>query len=148
MAAVRGIVSCIGTAHENLADFLDYLLNPGMKRQRAYLKGTKDFLMWIEDFKVQYPQIPPFFAFLTIDYCSMYPSMPDDLILPAVREYLESRTEKKPSTAKTLELLEVTQRNNLFEFGEKVFKQVGGTSIGKKHAPSRCCLGAGKLEEE
>ena len=74
--------------------------------------------------------------------------MRDDLILPAVREYLESRTEQKPSTANTLELLEVTQRNNLFEFGEKVFKQVGGTSIGKKHAPSLCCLGAGKLEEE
>ena len=54
LAAVRGIVSCSGTTDENLADFLDYLLNPGMKRQRAYLKGTKDFLMWIEDFKVQY----------------------------------------------------------------------------------------------
>ena len=25
---------------------------------------------------------------------------------------------------------------------------MGGTSIGKKHAPSLCCLGAGKLEEE
>jgi hypothetical protein len=29
-----------------------------------------------------------------------------------------------------------------------ILKQVGGTSIGKKHAPSLCCLGAGKLEEE
>ena len=29
-----------------------------------------------------------------------------------------------------------------------MFQQVGGTSIGKKHAPSLCCLGAGKLEEE
>ena len=30
----------------------------------------------------------------------------------------------------------------------KTFQQVGGTSIGKKQAPSLCCLGAGKLEEE
>ena len=32
--------------------------------------------------------------------------------------------------------------------GQKIFRQVGGTSTGKKHAPSLCCLGAGKLEEE
>ena len=148
LAAVRGIVSCSGTSDENLASFLDFILNPGMKQQRAYLKGTKDFLMWMEEFKKQYSQLPPFFGFLTVDYCSMYPSMPDNLILPAVREYLESRTEKKPATATTLQLLEITQRNNYFEFADKVFQQVGGTSIGKKHAPSLCCLGAGKLEED
>ena len=29
-----------------------------------------------------------------------------------------------------------------------MFQQVGGTSIGKKHAPPVACLGAGRLEEE
>ena len=86
------------------ADFLDFVLNPGMKQLRAYLKGTKDFLLWLEDFKVQYPQLPPLFAFLTVDYCSMYPSMPDNLILPAVQEFLDARGEKNPTTAKTMEL--------------------------------------------
>ena len=148
LAAVRGIVSCSGTADENLADFLDFVLNPGMKQLRAYLKGTKDFLLWLEEFRVQYPQLPPLFSFLTVDYCSMYPSMPDKLILPAVQEYLDARVEKKPTTAKTMELLDITQRSNIFGFGEKMFKQVGGTSIGKKHAPALCCLGAGKLEED
>ena len=119
-----------------------------MKKLRSYWKGTKDFLMWIEEFKGQYPELPPLFAFLSIDYCSMYPSMPDNLILPAVREYLDSRTEQKPSTTTTMKLLEITQNNNYFEFGQKTFQQAGGTSIGKKHAPSLCCLGAGKLEEE
>ena len=38
--------------------------------------------------------------------------------------------------------------NNYFEFGDKTFKQTGGTSIGKKHAPDLCCLGAGKFEED
>ena len=48
LAAVRGIVSCSGLPDENLADFLDFVLNPGMKQLRAYLKGTKDFLLWLE----------------------------------------------------------------------------------------------------
>ena len=148
LAAVRGIVSCSGTPDENLADFLDYILSPGMKQLRSYLKGTKDFLSWIEKLKQQYPQLPPLFAFLTVDYTTMYPSMPDRLILPAVKDFLDSRSVRKPSTQKTMELLEITQVNNYFKFGEKMFKQVGGTSIGKKHAPSLCCLGAGKLEEE
>ena len=78
----------------------------------------------------------------------MYPSMPDDLVLPAVRDYLDSRTyQNKPSTRRTMELLEVTRNNNYFEFGEHLYKQEGGTSIGKKHAPDTACLGAGKFEE-
>jgi hypothetical protein len=131
-----------------LADYLDYILSPGIKNIRFYLKETKDFLCWIEKLKEQYPQLPPLFGFLTVDYTAMYPSMPDSRILPAVKYYLESRSEKKPSTQKTMELLKITQENTYFKFGEKMFQQVGGTSIGKNHAPFLCCLGAGKLEEE
>jgi hypothetical protein len=82
--------------------------------------------------------------------CRLYCHVPKYacLILPAVKDYLESRSEKKPSTQKTMELLKITQENNYFKFGEQMFQQAGGTSIGKKHAPSLCCLGAGRLEEE
>ena len=147
-AAVRGIVSCTGTPDEKLCDFLDFLLNPGMQELRSYLKGTKDFLQWIERLKSQYPELPPLFGMLTIDYKAMYPSMPDDLVLPAVREYLESRNTSEPSPAQTMELLEITRKYNYFEFGQDLYKQEGGTSIGKKHAPDTACLGAGKLEED
>ena len=64
-------------------------------------------------------------------------------------EYLESRSERnKPSTRRTMELLQITRTFNYFEFGDHNFKQEGGTSIGKKHAPDTACLGAGKFEEE
>ena len=147
-AAVRGIVSCVGTPSEKACDFLDFILNPGMRNLRSYLKGTKDFLVWLEKLKTQYPDLPPLFGFLTMDYTAMYPSMPDQLMIPAVKEYLDSRQVKEPSTEKTVELLEVIKNNNYFEFGDKVFEQVGGTSIGKKHAPPVACLGAGRLEEK
>ena len=119
-----------------------------MQQQLSYLKGTKHFLQWIEEFRKQYPELPPLFGLLTIDYAAMYVKMPDNLIIPAVTQYLDSRTHKVPSTASTMKLLEITARNNYFEFGEKTFKQTGGTSIGKKHAPDLCCLGAGKFEED
>ena len=47
-----------------------------------------------------------------------------------------------------MELLEITRKYNDFEFGQKLFKQEGGTSIGNKHAPYTACLGARKLEED
>ena len=80
-AAVRGIVSCSGTAYKNVYDFLDYVLNPGMQKQRSYLKGTKHFLQWIEKLR---------------DYKTLYVTMPDKFILPAITEYLESRPLRKP----------------------------------------------------
>ena len=67
-AAIRGIVSCSGTADENACDFLDFILNPGMRDLPSHLGGTKDFLVWIEKLKVQYPELPPLFGFLTVDY--------------------------------------------------------------------------------
>ena len=109
---MRGIVSCSGTADEKTCDYLDFVLNPGMQSQRSYLNGTKHFLQWIEKFRQQYPELPPLFGFLTIDYTAMYVRMPDDLILPAVTEYLNTRTNKVPSTEKTLKLLEITGQNN------------------------------------
>ena len=147
-AAVRGIVSCSSTADENSCDYLVFILNPGMQMECSYIKGTKDFLQWIEKLKEWYPELPPLYGILTIDYIAMYPSMPDNLVLPAVKEYLDSRLTKKPSTESTMKLLEITRKYNYFEFRNKIYKQNGGTSTGKKHAPDVCCLGAGKLEED
>ena len=50
-AAVRGVVSCTGTTDEKICDYLDFILNPGMKNLKSYIKGTKDFLLWIEKLK-------------------------------------------------------------------------------------------------
>ena len=134
-AAIRGIVSCSGTADEAACDYLDFILNPGMRNLRSYLKGTKDFLIWVEKIKEQYPELPPLFSFITMDFTCMYPSIPDDLMLPAVRNYLDSRAVKLPSTEKTMELLEVTKKYNFFEFGSQSFKQVGGLALEKNMLP-------------
>ena len=147
-AAVRGIVACIGTPSEKACDFLDFILNPGMRQLRSYLKGTKDFLIWIEKLKEQYPELPPLFSFLTIDYDAMYPNMKDSLAMPAVKEYLDNRLIQRPSTEMVLKLLNAIKKSNKFELGNRLFQQTTGTSIGMKQAPPYACLGAGKLEEE
>ena len=81
-----------------------FFLNPGMQNLRSYLKGPKDFLLWVDKLKKQYPVLPSLFSILTMDFKAMYPSMPDELVMPAVKEYLNSRQVKIPSTEKTLQL--------------------------------------------
>jgi hypothetical protein len=88
------------------------------------------------------------FSWLTMDYTAMYPSMPDNLAMPAVRDYLDSRLVKTPSTASTLKLIEAVKTKNYFTFGNKLYRQKTGVSIGQKYAPPFACLGAGKLEED
>ena len=83
-----------------------------------------------------------------MDFEAIYPSTPDNLAMPAVREYLDSRTTMRPSTEMTMRLLDTVKSSNYFEFGEQLFEQTGGVSIGKKHGPAFCCLAAGKLEED
>jgi hypothetical protein len=147
-AAVRGIISCVGTASERACDFLDYLLNPGMREARSYLRDSKEMLLFIEKLKEQYPILPQEFAWLLIDYSAMYPSMPHNLAGAACREFLDSRTTQKPSTDLSMELLEVAQTKNYFKFGTDLIVQKSGAAIGQKMAPPYCCLGAAKLEED
>ena len=119
-----------------------------MRQLRSYLKGTTDLLVWLERLKTQYPELPPLFSWLTMDYTAMYPSMPDNLAMPAVREYLDSRTVKTPSTDSTIRLIEAVKNKNYFTFGDTLYRQETGVSIGQKYAPPFACLGAGKLEED
>ena len=83
-----------------------------------------------------------------MDYTSMYPSMPDNLAMPAVREYLDSRDVKVPSTDSTMRLINSVKSKNYFTFGDRLYRQNTGVSIGQKYAPPFACLGAGKLEED
>ena len=68
--------------------------------------------------------------------------------MPALREYLDSRSVKTPSTESTIRLIEAVKSKNYFIFGDKLYRQKTGVSIGQKYAPPFACLGAGKLEED
>ena len=66
----------------------------------------------------------------------------------AVREYLDRRTVKTLSTDSTIRLIEAVKSQNYFSFGEHLYRQKTGVSIGQKYAPPFACLGAGKQEED
>ena len=119
-----------------------------LREARSYIRDSKEMLVFLEDFKRQYPVLPENFAWMIIDYVAMYSNMPDDLSGPACREYLDKRLWMDPSTDLAMELLDAVQHKNYFEFADTLQVQETGSAIGQKQAPPVCCLGAAKLEEE
>ena len=85
--------------------------------------------------------------FCTIDVVGLYPNIPHEEGLEAIGVALDSREDKRVSTESILELAQCVLKNNYFEHNEKVYKQLRGTAIGTKFAPSYAILFMAELEE-
>ena len=83
-----------------------------------------------------------------MDVVGLYPNIPYEEGLPALRKRLETRKETYASTDTIIDLAEVVLKNNVFTFGKKTLKQKRGTAIGTKFAPPYSILFMAELEEE
>ena len=61
---------------------------------------------------------------------------------------MELRDNKQISSDTLIELAEIVLKNNFFEFDQKTFKQLCGTAIGTRFAPSYAILFMADLEEK
>ena len=62
----------------------------------------------------------------------LYPSIPHEAGLQALKETLENRNHKQALTDKLLKMAQFVLKNNFFEFNNDVFQQISGTAIGTK----------------
>ena len=76
----------------------------------------------------------------------LYPSIPHEVGLRALREALNKRDEKIIPTEELLKMAEFVLKNNYFEFGNKIKQQISGTAIGTKFAPPYACIFMSNLE--
>ena len=83
----------------------------------------------------------------TIDAVGLYPNIPHEEGLASLRRFLDARTEKKVTTETLVELAEIVVKNNIFQINEKTLKELRGTAIGTKFAPSYAILFMADLEE-
>ena len=88
------------------------------------------------------------FFLCTVDVAGLYPNIPHEEGLSALRKRLDNRMEKYISSDTLCDLAEVVLKNNIFKFGKKTLKQKRGTAIGTKFAPPYSILFMAELEEE
>ena len=142
---IRPIVSTVNSATANLAEFLDFYLQPIMKKLPAYLKDTTQFLCEIADIPIEKDT-----WLVTIDVKSLYTNIPNDQGIQACyRAWLkqESKDPQHPPAEVLRHLLEIVLKLNTFEFNEKHYLQQFGTAMGSKLAPAYANTFMGDLEK-
>ena len=140
----RPVISNSGFYTENISEFLDYYLQPLAKGVRSYIKDTNHFLQKLASLD----RLPEDTILCTIDVVGLYPSIPHDEGLKALRDVLNSRNDQSVSTESLVELADVVLKNNFFEFNGAFYDQLRGTAIGTKCAPSYAIFFLADLEEK
>ena len=90
--------------------------------------------------------IPDNALLVTLDVVGLYPSIPHEAGLRALKEVLDRREEKKISTEDLVKMAEFVLRNNYFEFNGQVKYQISGTAIGTKLASTYACIFIDEIE--
>ena len=139
----RPVVSHVGFNTERISSFIDYHLQPLAQNVKSYIKDTNDFLCKLN----KIGKLPDNAIMVTVDVVGLYPSIPHDEGLKAMRVALDKRAKKDVSTDSLCELAEIVLKNNIFEFDEKTYRQLRGTAIGTKMAPPYAILFLAELEE-
>ena len=119
-------------------------MQPLAREVKSYIKDTNDFLKKLRSL----PNLPYYIILCTVDVVGLYPNIPHEVGLSALRKRLDLRQEKDVTTSTLVELAEVVLKNNIFTFKEKTLKQKRGTAIGTKFAPPYSILFIAELEEE
>ena len=121
----RPVISNCGYYTENISSFLDFHLQSLAREVKSYIKDTNDFLKKLRSL----PNLPDDIILCTVDVVGLYPNIPHEEGLSALRKRLDLRQEKDVTTSTLAELAEVVT------FKEKTLKQKRGTAIGTKFAP-------------
>ena len=80
--------------------------------------------------------MPNDFIRCTIEVVGLYPNIPHKNGLEAIRKALDKREDQTISTDSLILLAECVLKNNVFEHNMRFFKQLNGTAIVTKFAPS------------
>ena len=127
-----------------------------MQNLETFLKDGKHVLKIIEDVneQIESGEIDlEGVALVSLDVEAMYNNMTQQLGTGASKEFLESRIFQgggdlnSVSSESILAALDLCLQSNIFEFNDKLFKQVGGVGTGMKLSPTYACLGMGNFEK-
>ena len=99
---MKPIIPNCGTPTEKCSEFLDHYLEKVMQNGWSYVKDSGDFIKKINNLD----SIPENVILVKADVVSLYPSIPHEVGLRALREILEKRDEKTIPTEELLKMEE------------------------------------------
>ena len=121
---LRHIISCCGTAIENVAKWLEIHLRHLAKIHPTYTEDTRHFLEKIEALNEKYAPLPPTTLLITWDIENFYPSCNTQKVIEAVKIRLEERKSKFPPTECIVEAISLVMSSNNCQFQDEHYTQI------------------------
>ena len=116
---VRLLTTGCNTAIENLSRFIEVVCAPLTNNIETRIRDTSHLLDIIDELNSE--RIPDNTILVSFDIINMYPSIDNDRGIAAVRNALETRAYKSPSTDCIIEGLEICLKCNNSRFGSQIF---------------------------
>ena len=124
------VISNCDTLTEKVLEFLEHHLKLVMQERESYIKEQGIFLIKLRTWKLIRENV----TLVTPDVTGLYPSIPHQIGLEALREALDKRKAHKVPTDKLVKMAEFVCTNNYFQISNKVYQQISGTGLGTKFA--------------
>ena len=137
----RSIISNCGAPTEKAFRVSRFSSEKYMQNGASCVKDSNDFKS-----KIRNIDIPNDALLVTADVVGLYPSIPHEAGLSALREALNKGTCQEIPTENLIKMAEFVQKNNFFEFDTNVYQQISGTAIGTKFAPPYACIFKDQIE--
>ena len=103
----RPIISNCETSTEKISKFLDFHIKSIMRNRGSYIKDSNDFKS-----KIKIIDIPNDALLVTANVVGLYPSIPHEVDLSALREALDKRTRKEIPDESLIKMTEFVLKNN------------------------------------
>ena len=110
----------------------------------GYISDSQHFLEKIKTIG----SVPENAILVTAVVVGLYPNIPHQTGLKALKEALERRDIKKIPTEDLVKMAEFELNNNIFEFNSRAYQQKSGTAIGTKFAPTYACIYIDEVEQK
>ena len=127
----RPIVSDCGSETYNIAEFIDYYINPLSHTHPSYIKDTYTFVNKLKNLTV-----PENTFLFSVDVESLYTNIDTTLGIEAVRKALASSPDPSRPDHYILQFLHITLTRNDFLFDTSFFLQTSGCAMGRKYSPA------------
>lgn len=109
----RPVIFGCNTPTEKLSEFVDAQLQPLFPRIASYIKDSNDMLCKLKDIG----RLPLDAILVTIDVVGLYPHIPHEEGLQAIRRALDGRGDREIPTDDIVDLAAMVLKNNNFVFG-------------------------------
>lgn len=127
----RPICSDCASESYRICELIDHFIKPISNQHPAFLKDSYDFVE-----RVRGKRVPIDSFICTADVTALYPNMCIERSLKVVEKAFKENPDPNRPDQAILKLLEISLKTNEFSFAGRFFKQICGTAMGKKYAPS------------